>query len=66
MHTSVKSVKSVELLKHFKIKEAAPTCFGLQRNHHQGANSQYLAKNYTLGSMWLHRGCTDVVSITAA
>jgi lipid A disaccharide synthetase len=41
MHTTL---KNVELLKHFKIKEATPTCFGLQGNHHQGSNSQYLAK----------------------
>ena len=34
MHTTL---KNVDLLKHFKIKEAAPTCFGLQGNHHQGA-----------------------------
>ena len=34
MHTTL---KNVELLKHFKNKEAAPTCFGLQGNHHQGA-----------------------------
>jgi len=27
MHTTL---KNVELLKNFKIKEAAPTCFGLQ------------------------------------
>ena len=32
-------VKYVELLKHIKIMEAAPTCFGLQRNHHQGATA---------------------------
>jgi len=32
MHTTL---KKVELLKHF-IKEAAPTCFDLQENHHQG------------------------------
>ena len=31
------------LLKQIKIKEAAPTYFGLQGNHHQGA-SQRLAK----------------------
>ena len=31
------------LLKQIKIKKAAPTCFGLQGNHHQGA-SQRLAK----------------------
>jgi hypothetical protein len=29
--------KTLELLKHFKTKEAAPTCFGLQGNHLQGA-----------------------------
>ena len=34
MHTSL---KNVELLKHFKISKTAPTCFGLQGNHHQGA-----------------------------
>jgi len=33
MHTTLKNVK---LLKHFKTKEAAPTCFGLQGNHYQG------------------------------
>ena len=31
------------LLKQIKIKKAAPTCFGLQGNHHQGA-SQSLDK----------------------
>jgi len=34
MHTTL---KNIELLKHFKISKTAPTCFGLQRNHHQGA-----------------------------
>ena len=34
MHTTL---TSVVLLKHFKIKEAAPACFGLIGNHHQGA-----------------------------
>ena len=33
------NVKYVELIKHIKIMEAAPTCFGLQRNHHQGATA---------------------------
>ena len=36
MHTTLKNEK---LLKLFKIKEAAPTCFGLQGNHHQGATA---------------------------
>ena len=31
------TLKNVELLKHFKISKTAPTCFGLQGNHHQGA-----------------------------
>ena len=37
--TNAHSVKYVELLKHIKIMEAAPTCFGLQRNHQQGATA---------------------------
>jgi len=36
MHTTL---KNVEILKHFKISKIAPTCFGLQRNHHQGATA---------------------------
>jgi len=39
MHTTL---KSVELLKQFKIKEAVPACFGLQGNHHQGATVSLL------------------------
>jgi len=31
------ALKSVELLKHFKISKTAPKCFGLQGNHHQEA-----------------------------
>jgi len=34
MHTTL---KNVELLKHFKVSKTAPTGFGLQVNHHQGA-----------------------------
>jgi hypothetical protein len=36
MHTTS---KNVGLLKHFKIKEAAPTCFGLHGNYHHGATA---------------------------
>jgi len=36
MHTTL---KNVALLKHFKIRKTAPTCFGLQGNHHQGATA---------------------------
>jgi len=31
------TLRNVELLKHSKISKTAPTCFGLQGNHHQGA-----------------------------
>ena len=31
------TLKNVELLKYFKIRKTAPTCFGLQGNHHQRA-----------------------------
>jgi len=34
MHTTLKNVEILEL---FKISKTAPTCFGLQGNHRQGA-----------------------------
>ena len=34
MHTTL---KNAELLKHSKLDKNAPTCFGLHRNHIQGA-----------------------------
>ena len=37
--TNAHNVKNEELLKHIKIMKAAPTCFGLQGNHHQGATA---------------------------
>jgi hypothetical protein len=37
--TNALNVKNVELLKQIKIMEAAATCFGLQRSHHQGATA---------------------------
>ena len=37
--TNAHNVKTVALLKHIKIMEAAPTCFGLQRNHPQEATA---------------------------
>ena len=39
----VQLMHTYSLLKQIKIKEAAPTCFGLQGNHHQGV-SKRLAK----------------------
>ena len=41
------TLKNVELLKHFKISTAAPTCFGLQGNHHQGATDSTQLKLHT-------------------
>ena len=37
--TNAYNVKNADLLKHIKIMETAPTCFGLQGNHHQGATA---------------------------
>jgi len=37
--TNAHNIKNVELLKQFKIKDAALTCFGLKGNHHQGATA---------------------------
>ena len=34
---NVKKRKNAELLKHSKLDKNAPTCFGLHRNHLQGA-----------------------------
>jgi len=42
--TNAHNVKNVELLKHIKIMEAAPTRFGLQRKPSSGSHSQCLAK----------------------
>jgi len=53
MHTTL---KNVELLKHFKIRKTAPSCLGLQGNHHQGATAN--TQNYTLGSKWIRTART--------
>ena len=42
--TDAHNVKNAELLKHSKLDKNAPTCFGLHRNHLQGAKV----------SAWLH------------
>ena len=57
--------ENVELLKHIKIMKAAPTCYGLQGNHHQGAttNTQLKIQAWfnvdtivvqTLSVLWRH------------
>ena len=54
MHTTL---KNVELLKHFKISKTAPTCFGLQGSHHQGATISTLLKITHLVK-WIRRART--------
>ena len=63
MHTTL---KNVELLKHFKISKTAPTCFGLQGNHHQGATiSTWLKIKHLVKSRYVEV-VQDVVSVMAA
>ena len=63
--TNAHNVKNLELLQPIKIMEAAPTCFGLQRNHHQGATASAQLKlqdwfsvdvdvAQTLSVLWRH------------
>ena len=61
MHTML---TNVELLKHFKISKNAPTCFGLQGNHHQGATAS--TKITHLVQSGYVELVQDVVSVTAA
>jgi hypothetical protein len=58
MHTIIKS----RTIKTIKIPKVAPTCFGSDRNHLQGA-SLCLAKNYIYGSILV---VYDVVNVMAA
>ena len=63
MHTTL---KKVELLKHFKISKTAPTCFGLQGNHHQRATaSTWLKITHLVRSKYVE-AVQDVVSVMAA
>ena len=63
MHTAL---KNVELLKHFKISKTAPTFFGLQGNHHQGATgSTQLKITHSVKSRYVE-AVQDVVSVMAA
>jgi len=65
MHTTL---KNVELLRHFKISKTAPTCFGLQGNHHQGATiSTELKTTHLVKSTRRYvEAVQNVVSVTAA
>jgi len=61
--TNAHNDKNVELLKQFKIKEAAATCFGLQGNHHQGATASAYTAHSTHASLCSHN--TDIVCTTS-
>ena len=60
------TVKNIEILKYFKISKTAPTCFGLQGNHHQGATvSTWLKITHLVKSRYVE-AVQDVVSVMAA
>ena len=60
------TLKNVELLKHSKISKTAPTCFGLQGNHLQGAKvSTQLKITHLVKSRYVE-AVQDVVSVMAA
>jgi len=60
------TLKNVELLKHFKISKTAPTCFGLQGNHHQGSTvSAWLKITHLVQSGYIE-AIQEVVSVMAA
>jgi len=60
------TLKSVELLKYFKISKTAPKCFGLQENHHQGTTISTLPKITNLAPSIYVEAVQDVVSVMAA
>jgi len=60
------TLKNVELLKHFKISKTAPTCFGLQGNHHQGATISTSLKITNLVKSRYVEAVQDIVSVMAA
>jgi len=59
------TLKNAELLKHSKLDKNAPTCFGLHRNHLQGAKvsawlkTTRLVKSICVDSFcpWVRGGC---------
>ena len=60
------TLRNTELLKYSKISKTAPTCFGLQGNHHQGAKvSTWLKITHLVKSRYVG-AVQDVVSVMAA
>ena len=63
MHTTL---KHAELLKHSKLDKNAPTCFGLHRNHLQGAKVSAGLKITRLVNSICVKDVQGVVSAMAA
>ena len=63
MHTTL---KNAELLKHSKLDKNAPTCFGLHRNHLQGATVSAWLKITRLVNSICVKDVQGVVSAMAA
>ena len=59
-------LKNTELLKHSKINKNAPTCFGLHRNHLQGAKVSAWLKITCLVNSICVKDVQGVVSAMAA
>ena len=61
-----KTLKNAELLKHSKLDKDAPTCFGLHRNHLQGAKFSAWLKITRLVNSICVKDVQGVVSAMAA
>ena len=64
--TDAHNVKNAELLKHSKLDKNAPTCFGLHRNHFQGAKVSAWLKITRLVNSICVKDVQGVVSAMAA
>ena len=60
------TLKNTELLKHSKVNKNAPTCFGLHRNHLQGAKVSAWLKITRLVNSICVKDVQGVVSAMAA
>jgi len=60
------TLKNAELLKHSKLDKTAPTCFGLHRNHLQGAKVNAWLKITRLVNSICLKDVQGVVSAMAA
>ena len=61
--TDAHNVKNAELLKHAKLNKNAPTCFGLRRNHLQGAKVSAWLKITQYAAIALTTPCISFTQI---